>query len=79
MGAYAAKLRDELRKRARVQLFGEVFVTLLVIVDPRGDVLEPGTAAGARHLTVRDLVHPPPMVAGILTLDTSSDPPDSSS
>ena len=25
MGAYAAKLRDELRKRARVQLFGEVF------------------------------------------------------
>jgi hypothetical protein len=25
VGAYAAKLRDELRKRARVQLFGEVF------------------------------------------------------
>src|SRR3954467_13489105 len=25
VGAYAAKLRDELRKRARVQLFGEVW------------------------------------------------------
>jgi exodeoxyribonuclease VII large subunit len=25
VGSYAAKLRDELRKRARVQLFGEVF------------------------------------------------------
>src|SRR6478752_10139305 len=25
VGAYAAKLRDELRKRSRVQLFGEVF------------------------------------------------------
>src|SRR5262245_45933171 len=25
VGAYAAKLRDELRKRARVQLFGEAF------------------------------------------------------
>src|SRR5439155_14804494 len=25
VGAYAAKLREELRKRARVQLFGEVF------------------------------------------------------
>ncbi|MDX6732469.1 MAG: exodeoxyribonuclease large subunit, partial [Baekduia sp.] len=25
VGAYAEKLRDELRKRARVQLFGEVW------------------------------------------------------
>src|SRR5512132_2985639 len=25
VGSYAAKLRDELRRRARVQLFGEVF------------------------------------------------------
>ena len=25
VGAYAARLRDELRKRARLQLFGEVF------------------------------------------------------